>query len=283
MITHVDCIQKVIQIKNQLNNAKMGICMSKETTNQLIETGIPKEKLCYINPAQDGLIKPRKLILGLTHKTHHDFRKNPYDILKICDAINPTDFAFKIMGSGWDKIIEKMRTKGFSVEYYDHFDRDIYCNLMPSLDYYVYFGFDEGSMGYLDALAAGIKTIVTPQGYHLDTEHGITHPVKNTEDIVAVLQKIAIERKLITDSVSDWTWEKYAKNHLNIWQRLIDNKNFSIDLTGNTRENKLAAFFIKTKRLLFYFLRPLTVTAFLWSITPKFLKDYYKKNYFRSS
>lgn len=59
MITHVDSLNKINLIKTQLRIAHMGICMSKETMGQLVANGVSREKLCYINPPQDGVIKPK--------------------------------------------------------------------------------------------------------------------------------------------------------------------------------------------------------------------------------
>jgi len=61
-----------------------------------------------------------------------------------------------------------MRKNFFEVEYHENFDYEVYKELIPTLDYYLYVGKDEGQMGFIDALAAGIPTIVTPQGFHLD-------------------------------------------------------------------------------------------------------------------
>ncbi len=66
---------------------------------------------------------------------------------------------------------------------------------MPTLDYYVYFGHDEGSMGFVDAIAAGVETIVTPQGYHLDVEDGITHPIDTLDDLALTLRRIVEDRR----------------------------------------------------------------------------------------
>ena len=43
-------------------------------------------------------------------------------------------------------------------------------------------------MGFLDACAAGVKTIVTPQGYHLDAMRGITHGFKELPELVAIFR-----------------------------------------------------------------------------------------------
>jgi len=223
MITHVNSLNGINTIKHSLAVAKMGICMSKETMNQLVSYGVLRERICYVNPAQDGKIKPKKYILGITHRTydHFDYRKRSTALLDICERINPDFFEFRIMGSGWDEIIRIMKTKGFSVVYYPEFDYDKYIELIPSLDYYLYWGFDEGSMGYLDALKAGIKTIVTPQGYHLDTRYGLTYPCSTIDEFVDVLKGLEREREKIIESVSGWTWEKYAEKHIEIWNYIL--------------------------------------------------------------
>lgn len=221
MITHVDSMDKVNLLKHQLQVAKMGICMSRDTMNQLISMGIPREKICYINPAQDGVIKPRKYVLGITHRIHSDHRKRASALIDICDSISPDYFEFKIMGDGWDEIVEKVREKGFTVKYYNDFDYDTYVDLVPSLDYYLYWGFDEGSMGYLDALAAGVETIVTPQGYHLDTRCGLTHPCRTVQDFVDTLLHLEEQKKRRVDAVSDWTWSNYVMKHIEVWKYLL--------------------------------------------------------------
>ena len=75
-------------------------------------------------------------------------------------------------------------------------------------------------MGFLDAVAAGIGTIVTPQGYHLDTNCPITHPVETVDDIVNVLKSIENEKELRYKFIHQWTWENYTKKHIEIWKYL---------------------------------------------------------------
>lgn len=226
MITHVNCMRLRDLIKFQAQNNVTGICMSSDTLNKLSEWGIPRNRICYVNPAQDGEIRPRKIVLGITNRCYYkvDFRKRDDLILKVCEQLDSDFFKLKIMGSGWNEIVEKLKNLGFEVEYYEEFQKDIYMELMPSLDYWIYYGFDEGAMGYLDALAAGIKTIATPQGYHLDIPCGLTFPCRTIEEFTKTLKKIQYEKKEIIHAVKDWTWENYAKKHLEIWQYLTCTK-----------------------------------------------------------
>ena len=225
MITHVDSLDKLNLLKHQLRTARMGICMSRETMNTLVNWGIPREKLCYINPAQDGAIKPKKYTLGITHKTYMDGRKRVEALRDICNVIDPSYFKFKIMGAGWENIVKEMQAGGFEVEYYPEFDYEVYVNLIPSLDYYLFWGFDEGSMGYLDALAAGVETIVTPQGYHLDVKEGITYPCRTVDDFTDVLLELQNKRKKRTELVEKWTWSNYVDKHLEVWSYILGNDN----------------------------------------------------------
>lgn len=226
MITHVDSMNKIEQIKHQLKTALIGICMSRETMDMLVSYGVPRNKICYVNPGQDGVMKPKKYVLGITHRNHEqlDYRKKIDAIVTICKQIDPNYFSFKIMGEGWENVIKQMKELHFEVDYYSEFNYEHYIKLIPKLDYYLFFGFDEGSMGFLDALAAGVKTIVTPQGYHLDVSNGITHSCKTIDDFIHVLNGLKREREKLIHSVKHLTWENYTIKHLEIWNYLLQRK-----------------------------------------------------------
>lgn len=226
MIAHIDDDKKVQILKKQLEVASLGICMSKDTVNKLVGYGIPRKKLCYINPAHDAVIKPKKYTIGITHRCYdnYDLRKRTTAILDILEAVESKYFRFMIMGSGWDEIVEKMREKDFEVIYYNSFIYEKYVILMQEIDYYLFIGMDEGSMGYVDAMAAGAKTIVTPQGFHLDTNCNIDYPcvtVKQFRDAFLDLQN---QRQRRCDAVAEWTWGNYARKHIEIWSYILKQK-----------------------------------------------------------
>ena len=75
-------------------------------------------------------------------------------------------------------------------------------------------------MGFLDALSAGVKTIVTPQGFHLDVEKGIDYSCRTIDQFTNVLYDLQYEREKRIASVADWTWENYAKKHMEVWEYL---------------------------------------------------------------
>ncbi len=228
MISHVDCGRLLAHLKTQLRTARLGICMSRETMETLVKWGVEREKLCYINPAHDGIIKPRKITVGITHKTHEfDLRKRISALFEMIDSVDPKLFRFVVMGAGWKNIIRKLNELGFETEYYPDFDMETYISIVPTFDYYLFMGFDEGSMGYLDAVAAGVKTIVTPQGFHLDNNFPIDYPCRTVGDFRHAFEHIQDEVLKRTKSVSDWTWENYTKKHIAIWEYILRRKPLS--------------------------------------------------------
>jgi hypothetical protein len=241
MITHVDNYSKLSKIKKDIETAKVGICMSKATMAELISLGLSQDRLCFAHMAHDGLAKPRKIAIGLTTRLYPDGRKNEKDFFNVCNYINPTDFRFEIMGFGWHDWIDKMRKKGFEVNYFESFDYDTYMSLMSRLDYYLYLGNDEGSAAFIDALAAGVKTIVQPQGFHLDARLGITHSFTDFEGLKSIFEKIGQERQILVNSVSSWTWENYAKKHILIWEKCLKGepleKDIQADVLSQTNSN----------------------------------------------
>jgi hypothetical protein len=221
MITHIDDIAKKSLLHKQLKFAELGICMSHETMINLSNLGIPREKLCYVNPAHDGIISPRKNVIGITCRVQPDGRKREHFLSSLSKDISPEKFSFRIMGDGWDKQVNDLKNRGFFVEYTNHFIYNKYVELIPILDYYLYMGKDEGQMGFVDALAAGIETIVTPQGYHLDAPGGITHPFNTYDELLSIFKLIEDKRMKLVNSVSTWNWYDYTKKHLEIWEFLV--------------------------------------------------------------
>jgi hypothetical protein len=235
MITHIDSSTKINLLKKQLLTAAMGICMSRETLEYLVNLGVPRNKLCYINPAHDGVIQPRTSIIGITCRVQEDGRKREYFLGKLAKIIDPELFSFSIMGDGWDEQVQILEKSGFKVNYINHFDYAKYIQLIPSLDYYLYMGQDEGQMGFIDAVTAGVPTIVTRQGYHLDASDGLTYGFDSFEDLINCFTEISKQKKRHIDSVKYWTWKDYTIKHLEIWEYMISPKN---DGGFKKRENK---------------------------------------------
>jgi hypothetical protein len=230
MITHLDMEWKFELVANQLEIYDMGICMSKFTRDLLIDRGMPAEKLTYINPAHDLVMKPRKLKLGIASKTHPDGRKlEDIFVEKMTSGDLEDAFEIWIMGAGWEKQVSDLRAAGWKVSYENKFDQKKYLGeFFPNLDYFLHWTHDEGSMAFIDAIAADVKTIITPQGYHLDVPDGITHEIEDLDEMIKVLREIKFRREERSARVDSWTWDEYSFRHLVTWSYLSGLKELEI-------------------------------------------------------
>ncbi len=218
MVTHIDTDEELRKLKHQLVGAEMGICMSSPEVSRLADLGVPREKLCYVNPGHDAAIAPRKTVVGITTRLYPDGRKRESMLRDLADRVSLDTFHFKIMGGGWTELVAALRDRGIQVDYWDDFVPQTYEALFASLDYYLYTGLDEGSMGFVDAVAAGVRTIVPPQGFHLDATDGITHAFTNIDELTAIFTALAGERSRRVQAVSGWTFAENAHRHLRIWE-----------------------------------------------------------------
>jgi hypothetical protein len=224
MITHIDDALKLRKLQQGLGTAKAGVCMSSETVARLGALGTDQSKLCYVNLAHDGRAKGRRFQIGIATRLYPDGRKREADFVRLLKVISPSDFTFKIMGFGWAQIVSEARVLGFEIEYFEDFQYEAYIEMMSKLDYLLYLGEDEGSVSFIDALAAGVGTIVRPQGHHIDATNGITHSFTNFEELKTAFEEVASIKHKRVEAVKDWTWENYARAHAGIWERCLEGK-----------------------------------------------------------
>lgn len=211
MITHIWEGYKLDSLKKSIKTADMGICFSSSVPKELVALGLPKEKLTYVLPAHDGRPRRHQVVAILTN-VYPDGCKREQMFTDLVKTLDKNKWAFRIMGSGWRDILVPLVADGLQVDYFATFDKDIHNQILDSSDYALYFGMDEGSMGLLDACNAGVKTIGTPQGFHLDM--GLDYSFTTQKELNAIFAGLNQNR------VEDWTWEKHAKDHLDIWKKL---------------------------------------------------------------
>lgn len=224
-ITHVDRPIKFHVLRKRLQEANLGICMSRMTMEQLRLGGVPQEKLTFILPAHDADIEPKRVTIGLTTQLRPDGAKREVLLTETARSMRLDAFHFSIVGPRWEKVIPILEAAGATTDYssgvMDNSEhRRLVLEKLKTFDFYLYMGWDEGSMGLLDALAAGIPTIVTPQGFHVDINDGITHPIYDSSDLCRVLEQISRERAQRINSVAKLTRREYARKHALLWHAL---------------------------------------------------------------
>ncbi len=208
MITHIFDGYKMDAVKKGMETADIGICMSSETMEQLVSAGIPREKLTVILPAHDGHTRRHQVVAILTN-VYPDGCKREGMFAELVKTLDYNKWAFRIMGSGWHDILAPLVADGLQVDYFAEFNYEIHKQILESSDYSLYFGKDEGSMGILDSANAGLKTIAPNTGFH--KEIGIDYPFDTQEELNWIF------RSLNKNKVENWTWEEYAKRHLEVF------------------------------------------------------------------
>lgn len=212
MVTHFLGVQsKLDALKMGLETAH-GICMSQDLKDEIVEAGIPKDKLSVILPAHDVTPRRHQIVAILTN-VYPDGCKRAEMLTELAKTIDHDKWAFRIMGKDWHDILVPLVADGLQVDYFADFDPKIHKEILDSSDYCLYFGKDEGSMAILDAKQAGLKIITTNQGFHKDI--GVDYPFDTQEELNEIF------RKLSENPVEEWTWERYCQRHLDLWKSLL--------------------------------------------------------------
>lgn len=212
MVTHIDTPSKIKTLQDGIKTADMGICMSKDTENKLVEMGFDKKKLATVLPAHDGLSRRYQIVSILTN-VYPDGCKREEMFTKLAEILDNNKWAFRIMGSGWNDILVPLVAKGLQVDYFAEFEYDTHKKILDSSDYSLYFGVDEGSMGLLDAKNAGLKLIAPNVGFNKDI--GIEYPFETQEELNKIFEDLSV------NPVEDWTWKRYCKEHVKLWKKLL--------------------------------------------------------------
>lgn len=225
-VTHVDDQLKMNRVKQLFRSGvDAALCMSSMTVEQMERAGIDPRKLTWISPGHDQLIRPRPIVIGITTNLYADGRKREWMLDRLAADMDLSAFEFRIFGRGWDGKVESLKSSGAAVRIFSSTDdcEGDYEQLRQSIrffDYYLYMGLDEGSLGTIDALAAGVPTIVTTQGFHVDLPGGITHGFWEYAELLTIFKRIVEERDRRVASVALLSWRSYAESHVRAWHTL---------------------------------------------------------------
>ncbi len=212
MITHIFEGYKLDAVKKAMETADVGICMSNDTRDKLINWGISGDKLSVILPAHDNHKKRHQVVAILTN-VYPDGCKRSEMFTALVKTLDYDKWAFRIMGSGWHEILAPLVAEGLQVDYFAEFNYDVHKQIIDTSDYSLYFGNDEGSMGILDSAAAGLKTIATNQGFHKDI--GIDYPFETQEELNTIFAKLNPSHP-----TQYWTWKTYSEKHFHLFKML---------------------------------------------------------------
>lgn len=205
---------KINIVKKQLKTS-VGICFNERLRKKLIEAGCSPKKLFVSGHAHDGITR-RPSIIAMTFNIYQDGRKRQDMIEALMRSFtDPKEYIFRVMGKGWKEFMAPLTDMGVEVQGTDSFNADFYNQLLCTSDYMLYTG-DEDSLGQalIDAKQAGLRIIAPPQ-----EELSVDYPFVTQKDLNRIF------KQMVANEVAGWTWEQFAKNHINVWTKLYEKGN----------------------------------------------------------
>jgi hypothetical protein len=199
--------------------------MSKYHLEELVDFGIKRNQLTYVLPALDDT-QVRRIHFTIQGNRYRDGRKNEAFLKQLANEVDLTFAEFSFFGTGWQEIADILREAGGVVAIHPpgvDFDQD-YVHMIDALkiaDYYLNMGWDEGSLGSLDAFVNRTKMIVSAQGYHLHMSDESVEYFNDYSEFRNIFETIRIrqvQRQIIANNMS---WKQYAKNHQGIWESIL--------------------------------------------------------------
>lgn len=223
MITHIDTNPKLLRLIQLLEYCNLGICMSKNTADFLLKKGVVAYKITYIHPAHDSNFEFKKNRIGIFSNVYKDGRKNEEWLIDISNKISNQLFEFVFIGSGWETISNFLLDKGFTVTSLP-FSRENYDRNIEIIDYWLYLGFDEGSMSFLDAIQCGKKIICSNQGFQNDMINSIDYPFNNKEELLNIFSRLNKINQSKYNYSLQLNWNNFTKKHIEVWNYLYNKK-----------------------------------------------------------
>jgi hypothetical protein len=208
MVTHIDTTAKLEKMK-EVSKKAHGVCMSGETKDYLEKNGC--KNLSVILPAANVTRRPR--IVAIMTQLYEDGRKREGMFTEMLKTVSPEDFAWNIVGEGWEHVIEQSSKDGHRILYVPHYSAEVGAGVLNSADYLLYFGKDEGAISVLDAVYAGVRVIAPEVGFH--KELGIDYPFDTQEELNGIFSRLSKNR------AASWTWEIYVKEHIELWKNIV--------------------------------------------------------------
>jgi len=222
LVTHVDESQKLTKINNLRRAGVNLLFMSNDQAKSISKILKQSYDFPSINIGSDLAEQELVYKVGIVSKCYPDGRKNETWFESFLEKGLLENVTLTIIGTGWDSTVKKLRAKGANIKIYDGVENfypsyEEIVQIQKSFDLFVYFGFDEGSLGALDAYLLNTDLLITKQGFHLDFEIGEDSFCKDLHD---AQNKFSVKKNAYLNSRpnrSVWTWENTAITLLEFW------------------------------------------------------------------
>ena len=179
------------------------VCMSDRYRRVLENDGVGD--ISVIAPGVDlELFKP-KIRVGVVGRTYHTGRKGEALVSEVMDT---PGIEWRFTGTGWPG--PAINVPG---ELMPDFYNDLDYVLVPSL-------YEGGPMSVLEGLACGVPIISSDVGWVSEYPH-IPFETGNADSLRKVLTSLLEERATLRSAVLTKTWDNWAEEHLELFDRVL--------------------------------------------------------------
>lgn len=268
LVTHVDDSLKLARIRKLYLQGIDLVFMSKEHAHN-IASSIGMNLPAFNILIGSDLAVPRNIFkVGIVSRCYPDGRKNEHWLLEFATKGLLENVELTIIGSGWGKVIKNLRNLGVSVLVLDGHENPypIYSEILRAqadFDLFLNFGFDEGSLGALDAFLLKTDLLVSFHGFHIEFNLTEESYVLDLDD--ACVKFESKKEKFFSDqeSLRQWSWSTMAIDLLRHWDILSETERISSSHKTGIQQDYVVNYLqmlLKTLRRIFFVRLPRKVS-----------------------
>ncbi len=229
-VTHVDSQSKLNHLEQLIKLGAIPVFMSKQHAEQVSEQLTVDFERHVILPGSDvALLSGRKRIL-ISSNFYPDGRKNENFLINLAKETRLDHFHFTIIGKSWEGVAKFLVEAGAHVNllrpqdlHYPSYTTQL--GILKGVDCYLYLGFDEGSLGALDAYLSGIPMIISKQGFHLEFESRENIVLfENFAEFKEAFMGLTSRTQIENSELSKWSWYSFASSYEKFWNQILLNQ-----------------------------------------------------------
>jgi hypothetical protein len=226
-VTHVDTQLKLNHLEKLVKLGAIPIFMSQQHSEQVSELSNDKFESYVILPGSDVALFSNRIRILISSNFYPDGRKNENFLINLAKEVRLDGFHFTIIGKSWGRVARFLieagaQVKLFSPQDLDYPSYEAQLGILKGVDCYLYLGFDEGSLGSLDAYLSGTPMIISKQGFHLEFK---SRPdlvlFENFAEFKEAFTRISPRNQISPSELSKWSWYSFSSSYEQLWNQLI--------------------------------------------------------------
>ncbi len=233
-VTHVDSPEKLNYLEQLIKLGAVPVFMSKQHSTQVSKQIEGKFNSHVILPGSDvTLISNRKKIL-ISSNYYPDGRKNENFLVNLAKEIRMDGYHFTFIGKSWEEVAKFLVDAGAQVELLspqdlDHPSYETQLGILKGADCYLYLGFDEGSLGALDAYLSGTPMLISKQGFHMEFKPRTDVVLfEDFAEFKKAFIRITQRNQISSSELLKWSWYSFSSRYEQLWNFLIDERRNSL-------------------------------------------------------